>query len=223
MANDPSLAEIGERLTRLTEHGRALEAEGLPYPTDQVRGLVDAAVQHGALAEAVAILKRSESLYAVAARDWGWVKQTLARADELRELATSIGLDMQHLESRVGNPRQQLKDQPLSAASLGRAAASASLAVAVLHDAIPKYCVQESQKLGESIRAARNRGEEVAPAVKSFARLLQAMLDGQIVQTAHTLLEVRHSVARIPRAPAMAVPTEEEEEILIIPNIRQDH
>jgi hypothetical protein len=215
VSNDPSLADIGARLTRLTDHGRALEAEGLPYPTDQVRGLVDTAIQHGALSEAVAILKRSESLYAVAARDWGWVKQTLARADELRDLATSIGLDMQHLENRVGNPRQQLKTQALSAASLGRAAASASLAVAVLHDAIPKYCVQESQKLGESIRAARNRGEEVGPAVKAFSRLLQAMQDGQIVQTATLLLDVRRSVARIPRAPAMAVPTEEEEEILM--------
>jgi hypothetical protein len=215
MPTDPSLAEIGDRLTRLTEHGRALEAEGLPYPTDQVRGLVDTAVLHGSLPEALAILKRSESLYAVAARDWGWVKQTLARADELRDLATSIGLDTQHLENRVGNPRQQLKDQALSAASLGRAAASASLAVAVLHDAIPKYCVQESQKLGESIRAARNRGEEVGPAVQAFSKLLQAMQDAQIVQTATLLIEVRRSVARIPRAPAMAVPTEEEEEILM--------
>jgi len=212
---DPSLAEIGERLTRLTEHGRSLEAEGLPYPTDQVRTLVDTAVQHGALAEAVSVLKRSESLYAVAARDWGWVKQTLARADELRDLATEIGLDMQHLENRVGNPRKQLKDQPLSAASLGRAAASASLAVAVLHDAIPKFCVQESQKLGESIRAARNRGEEVTGSVQAFSKLLQAMQDGQIVQTANSLLEVRKTVARIPRAPTMAVPTEEEEEILM--------
>jgi hypothetical protein len=215
MSPDPSPGEIGDRLSRLTEHGRALEAEGLPYPTDQVRALVDSAVQHGALAEAQSVLKRSESLYAVAARDWGWVKQTLARADELRDLATSIGLDMQHLENRVGNPRDQLKNQPLSAASLGRAAASASLAVAVLHDAIPKYCVQESQKLGESIRAARNRGEEVALSVSAFSKLLQALQDGQIVQTATLLLEVRRSVARIPRAPAMAVPTEEEEEILM--------
>src|ERR1700691_2212363 len=116
MSPDPSPGEIGDRLSRLTEHGRALEAEGLPYPTDQVRALVDSAVQHGALAEAQSVLKRSESLYAVAARDWGWVKQTLARADELRDLATSIGLHMQHLENRVGNPRDHLKNTPLSPA-----------------------------------------------------------------------------------------------------------
>lgn len=212
---DPSLAEIGERLERLTEHGRALESEGLPYPTEQIRGLVESAIQHGALGEAVAVLKRSESLYAITARDWGWVKQTLARADELRALAQSIGLDMAHLDTRVGNPRAQLKSQPLSAASLGRAAASASLAVAVLHDALPKFCVQESQKLGESIRMARNRGEDVTESVRVFARLLQAMQDGQVVQSAHLLGEVRHAVARIPRAPAMAYPTEEEEEILM--------
>ena len=215
MTPDPSLAEIGERLTRLSEHGQALESEGLPYPTQQIRATVEAAVQHGALAEAVSVLKRSESLYAVTARDWGWVKQTLARAEELRALALSIGLDIAHLDSRVGNAREQLKAQPLSAASLGRAAASASLAVAVLHDAIPKYCIQESQKLGESIRSARNRGEDVTEAVRTFAKLLQAVQDAQIVQTANLLVQVRHAVARIPRAPAMAIPSEEEEEILM--------
>jgi hypothetical protein len=215
MSPDPSLADLGDRLTRLSEHGKALEAEGLPYPTQQIRSTVEAAIQHGALSEALSVLKRSESLYAVAARDWGWVKQTLARAEELRGLAGTIGLDMAHLDSRVGNAREQLKAQPLSAASLGRAAASASLAVAVLHDAIPKYCIQESQKLGESIRAARNRGEDVTEAVRAFARLLQAVQDAQIVQTATLLVQVRHAVARIPRAPAMAIPSEEEEEILM--------
>jgi hypothetical protein len=211
----PSPAELLARLNRLTEQGQALEAEGVPFPTGQVRSSVEGALAHGDPEQALTAIKRAESLYAVAARDWVWVKETLNRADELRTLAGEIGVDLQVLDSRTGNARAQLQSQPLSAASLGRAAASASLAVAVLHDAIPKFCVQESQKLGESIRAARNRGEEVTEAVQRFAKLLQAIQDDQIVNAAKLLAEVRRAVARIPRAPAMAVPSEEEEEILM--------
>jgi hypothetical protein len=211
----PAASAFTERLSRLTERGSALEAEGLPFPTQQVRSAVESALSQGSVDEAANLLKRGESLYTVAARDWGWVRETLTRADELRELAAKIGLDVDHLDSRVGNPRQQLKTQTLSAASLGRAAASASLAVAVLHDAIPKFCVQESQKLGLSIRAARNRGEDVTEAVRWFSKLLQAIQDVHIVQTATLLVDVRRAVARIPRAPAMSVPSEEEEEILM--------
>ncbi len=208
-------SDLSERLQRLCERGASLEAEGLPFPTDQIRTTVTGSIARGAMDQAATTLKRGEALYTLAARDWGWVRETLARADELRDLATRIGLDVDHLDSRVGNPREQLRTQALSAASLGRAAASASLAVAVLHDAIPKYVIQESQKLGTSIRTARNRGEDVAEAVKAFSQLLQAIQDTQLVRTATLLVEVRKSVARIPRAPSMAIPTEEEEEILM--------
>jgi len=215
VATGSAPSDLKERLARLAERGFALEAEGLPFPTDQIRSGVEAALSHGALDDAMAIVKRGESLYTIAARDWGWVRQTLARADELREIAQQIGVDVQLLDSRVGNARAQLRSQPLSAASLGRAAASASLAVAVLHDTVPKFCVQESQKLGESIRAARNRGEDVTEAVRQFSKLLQAIQDDQIVHTAQTLVETRKAVARIPRAPTMAIPSDEEEEILM--------
>lgn len=208
-------SDLSERLQRLCERGASLEAEGLPFPTAQIRTAVTDSIAQGAMDQAATALKRGEALYTLAARDWGWVRETLARADELKELATRIGLDVDHLDSRVGNPREQLRTQALSAASLGRAAASASLAVAVLHDAIPKYIVQESQKLGTSIRTAKNRGEDVREAVKAFSQLLQAIQDTQVVRTANLLIEVRKSVARIPRAPSMAIPTEEEEEILM--------
>ena len=215
MPPGPTPAELRSRLALLVEKGAQLEVEGVPYPTAQLKENVDGALARGAVEEAEGHLKRGESLYSVAARDWGWVRETLARADELRTLAADIGVDLQHLDKRVGNPREQLRNQPLTASSLGRAAASASLAVAVLQDAVPKYCVQESQKLGESIRAARNRGEDVSESVRHFAKLLQAISDNQVVQTTRLLTEVRRAVARIPRAPAMAVPTEEEEEILM--------
>ncbi len=98
-------SDLDDRLQRLCERGAALEAEGLPFPTAQVRSTVTDAIAHGALEQASTALKRGEALYTLAARDWGWVRETLARADELKELANRIGLDVDHLDSRVGNPR----------------------------------------------------------------------------------------------------------------------
>lgn len=207
---------VEERLAALVRRGHELEAEGLPFPTAQLEQATEALAAQGGFDRALGVIKRGESLYSVAARDWTWIKQSLARADELAELAGSIGLDVGHLETRVGNPREQLLHAPLSAASLSRAAASASLAVAVLSDAIPKHCVQEAQKLGESIRAARNRGEDVTTAVARFGELLASLQDQHVVAMARGLVEARRAVARIPRAPSMAaLPSDEEEEILL--------
>ncbi len=207
--------EVRRQLADLVQRGRALEGEGLPFPSASLETGIGTALSYGSVEQAVTLLRRGEALYTVAARDWGWVRETLARADELRRLAVEVGLDLQHLDSRVGDPREQLKAETLSAASLGRAGASASLAVAVLSDALPKLCVQEAQKLGETIRSARNRGEDVRDVVSRFSKLLLAVQDHQLVQGARLLVEVRRAVARIPRAPTVALPSEEEEEILI--------
>lgn len=207
---------VEERLAALVRRGHELEAEGLPFPTAQLKEATEAMSSQGNFDRAMGVVKRGESLYAVAARDWTWIKQSLARADELAQLAATIGLDVGHLETRVGNPREQLLHAPLSAASLGRAAASASLAVAVLSDAIPKHCVREAQKLGETIRIARNRGEDVTAAVARFGELLASLQDQHVVAMARGLAEARRAVARIPRAPSMAaLPSDEEEEILL--------
>ncbi|HYK92569.1 MAG TPA: hypothetical protein VEY07_00810 [Thermoplasmata archaeon] len=212
----PAGPPLAERLATLERHGHELEAEGLPFPTAQLKETADALIATGRLDQALAVVKRGEALYAVASRDWTWIKPTLGRADELRELASTIGLDVTHLENRVGNPRAQFQKSSLSQASLSRAAASASLSVAVLSDAIPKYCVQEAQHLGEFIRRARNRGEDVTGAVGRFSQLLQAIQDQHTVAMARALVDVRHAVARIPRAPSLPpVPSEEEEEILM--------
>lgn len=214
VARNPTSVE--ERLALLVRHGQELESEGLPFPTGQLKQTAEALLAAGRSDQALSVVKRGEALYAVASRDWTWIKPTLGRADELRELAASIGLDVTHLDNRVGNPRAQFLQSPLSQASLSRAAASASLAVAVLSDAVPKFCVQEAQRLGESIRVARNRGEDVTGAVARFSGLLQAIQDQHTVAMARALVDVRHAVARIPRAPSLpTVPSEEEEEILM--------
>ena len=213
---DPAFAEWRQRLDALTEKGKALEGEGLPFPTDPLRTSFEAAVRDGQPAQAAGIVKRGEALLARVGPDWTWVRELLRRADELRTIAQSIGVDLLHLDSRVGNPRKRLMSEPLSSGSLEKAAASASLALAVLNDAIPKFCVQEAQQLGASIRRARNRGEEVFEVTQAFSRLLQAIQDQNLPTVAQRLIEVRRAVVRIPRAPALPpVTPSEEEEILL--------
>jgi hypothetical protein len=205
-----------QRVETLVEQGRALEVEGLPFPTEQIRNAYDAAVGKGDTAQASTIVKRGEALLTRARTDWTWVKELLRRADELRSIAETIGVDVAHLDHRVGNPREQLSREPLSSGSLEKAAASASLSLAVLNDAVPKFVVQEAQQLGISIRRARDRGEDVREVVAVFGRLLQAVQDQNLPTSAHRLVEVRRAVGRIPRAPALpAMSPHEEEEILI--------
>jgi hypothetical protein len=210
-----SLADLRTRINALTAEGDRLELEGLPFPTAQIRTTFEESVREGELAQAAGIVKRGETLLARVRPDWTWVRELLRRADELRAIALTIGMDVAHLDSRVGNPRRRLMSDPLSSGSLEKAAASASLALAVLNDAIPKFCVQEAQQLGLSIRRARDRGEEVRDAGRSFSRLLLAIQDQNLPTTAARLVEVRKSVGRIPRAPALpAVSPNEEDEIL---------
>lgn len=213
---DPAFAEWRQRLDALTEKGKALEGEGLPFPTESLRTGFEAAVRDDQPAQAAGVVKRGEALLARVGPDWTWVRELLRRADELRTIAQSIGVDLLHLDSRVGNPRKRLMSEPLSSGSLEKAAASASLALAVLNDAIPKFCIQEAQQLGGSIRRARNRGEEVFEVTQAFSRLLQAIQDQNLPTAAQRLVEVRRAVVRIPRAPALPpVTPSEEEEILL--------
>ena len=216
VVEDPALGEGRARLRAVLERGRLLEAEGLPFPTEQIGTAFEQALDEDAPLQALAVVKRGEALLARVGPDWTWVRELLRRVDDLRAIAQTIGVDVAHLDARVGHPRRRLKDEPLSAGSLEKAAASASLALAVLNDAIPKFCLQEGQQLGESIRRARNRGEEVSEATRQFSLLVQAAQDANIPSTAERLLELRRAVARIPRAPALpSVTPSEEEEILI--------
>ena len=208
--------DLRRRLGGVEEQGQRLQQEGLPFPTTQIRATFDEAQRAGALDQAVLVVKRGEALLARASRDWGWVRELLRRVDELRDISQQIGVDLAHLDARVGNPRARLMQDPLSAGSLEKAAASASLALAVLNDAVPKFVVQEAQALGKSIRRARDRGEEVQAAAVAFSRLLQAVQDENLPGAAERLLETRRVVARIPRAPTVArISPKEEEEILL--------
>ena len=217
MAEDEAaLAALRHRLDALTQTGKALEEEGLPFPTAQIRSSFETAVRDGAPTQAAAIVKRGEALLARVGPDWTWVRELLRRVDELRSVAQTIGVDIAHLDSRVGNPRTRLMAEPLSSGSLEKAAASASLALAVLNDTIPKFCLQEAQQLGISIRRAQNRGEEVLEATRAFSRLLQAVQDQNLPTAAQRLVEVRRAVVHIPTAPALPrVTPSEEEEILL--------
>jgi hypothetical protein len=215
-AEPPSVANLRARLDHLSGQGHTLELEGLPFPTVQIRESFEQAVEAGSIPQATLVLKGGESLLVKVSQDWTWVRELLRRADELRSIASTLGVDLQHLDARVGNPRTRLQTDPLSSGSMEKAAASASLALAVLNDAIPKFCVQEAQNLGESIRRARNRGEEVREASRSFTLLLQAIQDQNLATSAQRLVETRRAVSRIPRAPALPTTNpHEEEEILL--------
>jgi hypothetical protein len=217
MSPEPrGITALRPRLEALTERGRALEVEGLPFPTDNIRDAFLEAARDGEVDAATEVLKRGEALLAHTSTDWVWVRELLRRADELRAVAGAIGVDLAILDTRVGNPRRHILNEPLTPSSLEKAAASASLALAVLNDAVPKFCVQEAQALGVSIRRARDRGEEVAESARSFARLLAAIQDQNLPTAAQRLVETRRNVARIPRAPALPpLSPREEEEILL--------
>jgi DNA repair exonuclease SbcCD ATPase subunit len=215
VAVDEASPELSGRLDALVAHGRALELEGLPFPTDQVREMVQTALDVGDTERASQAVRRGETLYQKASSDWGWLRGLLERVDEIRDLAQKIGLDVDHLTARVGDPRAQLKSGTLSTGALEKAAASASLALAVLSDAVPKYCVLEARKYGESIRAAEKRGEDVREVMESFRQLLRTLQEEHSAESARALLELRSSVLRIPKAPViLAIAHEEEEEIL---------
>jgi hypothetical protein len=207
---------LRRRLEAVEEQGQRLQQEGLPFPTPQIRATFDEAVRSGAAEKAALVVKRAEALLARVLRDWGWVRELLRRVDELRGISQELGIDLAHLDARVGNPRARLMLDPLSAGSLEKAAASASLALAVLNDAVPKFCLQEAQALGKSIRRARDRGEDTGEAARSFSRLLQAVQDENLPSAAQRFVETRRIVARIPRAPTVArISPKEEEEILL--------
>lgn len=208
-------SELDGRLQSLIMRGRALELEGLPFPTDQVRTSVERAIDAGDRPRAEAALQRGETLYQKAAADWQWLRGLLDRSDALRALAERIGLDVDHLTARVGDARAQLKREPLSSGALEKAAASASLALAVLQDAVPKYCVAEAKNLGASIGDAERRGEDVGDATRAFRDLLGKLREGHAEATARALLVVRSALLKIPKAPVIAeVPPDEEAEIL---------
>src|SRR5271155_3794434 len=217
MPSDPAfVAELKRRMETLTNRARPLEADGLPFPTAQIQLAFDQALTAGTLPAAEQIVKRGDLLLTRVGEDWTWVKELLRRADELRAIAGTIGVDLGVLDARVGNPRKRLMAETLSSGSIQRAAASASLALAVLNDAVPKFCIQEAQQLGGAIRKARDRGEDVGDAANSFSRLLQAVQDQNLPTAAQRLVETRKAVARIPRAPALPrISENEEEEILL--------
>jgi len=200
----------------LVARARPLEVDGLPFPTAQIQQAFERALAGGVASAAEQIVKRGDLLLTRVAEDWTWVKELLRRADDLRAIAGTIGVDLGILDARVGNPRKRLMMDTLSSGSLQKAAASASLALAVLNDAVPKFCLQEAQQLGGAIRKARDRGEEVTEAAKSFSRLLQSAQDQNLPTMAQRLVETRKAVARIPRAPALPrISENEEEEILL--------
>ncbi|MCI4353639.1 MAG: hypothetical protein L3K14_09735 [Thermoplasmata archaeon] len=208
---------LSGRVREIVRKGDSLTAEGIPYDSATLVGDVKSQIAKRDLAGAITTVRRAEALLDKTLRDWIWLKELLARVDELRDLARKSGVDLEVVDQRVGNARQTLLTLPLSEGSLEKAAASASLALVVLNDTLPKFYTQESQQLARSIHDARERGEDVRESGVRLAQLLQAFREGRLAEIGQRFIDLRRAVTRIPRAPA--VPPKglkrEEEEILL--------
>ncbi len=208
---------IVARVNGIVQRGQTLTSEGIPYDSAAFVAEVRGQIAKHDLAAAITTVRRAEALLDKTARDWGWLKALLVRVDELRDLAARSGVDLEVVDARIGNARQQLRTLPLAEGSLEKAAASASLALVVLNDTLPKFYTQESQQLAKSIFEARERGEDVREAGARLAQLLQALREGRLPDIGQRFIDLRRAVTRIPRAPAVPpqMMQREEEEILL--------
>ncbi len=216
MPRKPSpFPDLRRRLAAVVDRAGKYQVEGLPIPTAQLENELDQATRAGEVDRAEMLVKRAETLLARADQDWGWLRELLQRVDGLRGVADTVGLDLARIDARVGNPRAQLLGESLTPASLEKAAAGASFALAVLNDALPKFLAHEAQALGLSIRRARDRGEDVRESVAAFSHLIRSLQDPALGASAERLVAARKTVARIPRAPAVAaMSAADEDEIL---------
>ncbi len=215
-ARDPTEAILA-RVSSVVQRGMALETEGIPFGTARVIASIRRELGKNRLAAAITTLGRAEALLDKTLRDWNWLKDLLARVDEVRALAARSGVDLEVVDQRIGNAREQLRTVPLKDGALEKAAASASLALVVLNDTLPKFYTQETQQLARSIRDARGRGEDVREAGNQLGRLLQALREGRLALIGQRFIDLRRAVTRIPRAPAVPpqMAEHEEEEILL--------
>jgi hypothetical protein len=208
---------LAARVSGIVRQGESLSAEGVPFDTASLVAEVRGQIAKRDLAGAITTVRRAEALLDKTRRDWTWLKELLARVDELRDLAARSGVDLEVVDQRIGNARGQLKSLKLSEGSIEKAAASASLALVVLNDTLPKFYTQESQQLAKSIHEARERGEDVRESGVRLAQLLQALREGRLADIGQRFIELRRAVTRIPRAPAVPpkMLQREEEEILL--------
>lgn len=208
---------LAVRVNGVVRQAETLQAEGIPYDSAGFIAEVKGQVAQRDMAGAITTVRRAEALLHKTLRDWTWLKALLGRVDELRDLASRTGVDLEVVDQRLGNARHQLQTLPLADGSLEKAAASASLALVVLNDTLPKFYTQESQQLAKSIHDARERGEDVREAGVRLAQLLQALREGRLPDIGQRFLELRRAVTRIPRAPAVPphLQQREEEEILL--------
>ncbi|MCI4338513.1 MAG: hypothetical protein L3J72_04350 [Thermoplasmata archaeon] len=206
---------LASRLQRLVDRGRALIAEGLPFPVQQVQDLVEQFRSRGEGPRAEQALNRAERLLDRANADWQLLREQLRRLEELEELARKCGLDVNELGARIGDPRELLRRGRLSEGLLEQASGMCSKSLAVLVGLLPQFLVPESQKLARTIRAARDRGEEVGEASERLGQFVRTMRSGQLRGAAIAYLELRRSVAQIPREPTLPLPPRDEEEEIL--------
>jgi len=215
-ASGPNVERLRGRLDALLARSIALERDGMPFPSDRIRQGIEQAIAQRELDRASKLIERGEQLLERLQKEFAGLQALLARLDRLRDLATRSGIDLSPLDARLGDVREGFRKAPLSAGALEKVAQSATLALTVLDESLPRFFLEEAKRLGVSIREARDRGEDVHRSTETLAVFLSDLKSAPIEQTAESFLELRKSVTKIPRTPTLAsLPTtQEEEEIL---------
>jgi hypothetical protein len=211
-----SSPDFDARVQAFFARAQTLVDQGVPFPVVAIRTALERALGAGDGVKAGYALDRAERLLRGAERQWAEVRDVIAQAEVLRTTAEELGMGVAHLDANVGNARQHIQAGPLSIELFANAQKMAKTTVSLLKRAIPERSITEARKLGISIQAAHRRGEDVKQATAEFAALMRAIRAEPSPVLVQRFAAVRHALATIPTAPAVAFPDiDDAEEILL--------
>jgi hypothetical protein len=197
---------LNERIDRLVEKAEALADEGFPFDWDRTVDEIEQRIEANDLDGAEAALARAERLADRADRDWPLVLELLDRIDELHAIARECGVDVDRL----------LSGGQLTEGLLDQTAARASLALATIHDRLPRVLVAEAKTLGRSLQVARDRGEDVDAASRRLSAFLKGLRNGDLAEIGRTFLALRETIREFEVVPEVSGPDPEEEAQILL-------
>jgi hypothetical protein len=209
-------APVENRLDRLVQKAEALAEEGFPFDWDEAVERIERAMRAGDVEDAESMLASAERLADRADRDWPLVLELFDRIDELLAIAHECGIDVERWKADVPDPRGLLASGRVTEGLLDQTAARASLALATLHDRLPRVLVAEAKTLGRALQLARDRGENVDSASRRLRAFLRGLRGGDVAEIGRAFLALRESIRGLSPATEGAGPDPEEEaEILL--------
>lgn len=210
-----STEELRKTLSSLLDRGAPLERQGFPLGSLGLRTRFEEEARTGSAASAEEVVAQAQERLELGESRWPELKRLLEELDRTREVAGTAGMDLARLDTKSGNPREELLLRGLSSASLDACAVSARLALATLREALPRFCVDQARALGAWARRARDGGENVSDAIEAVGRVASALQDGDLEAAANAVADARSAMARS-ASPASrpSTPAADQEEIL---------